>query len=77
MHKKKTNTEEIITSELLEKLRIEVMLREDEVAKKADESAGKAGMLNDPELATMAEDVENFSMHLHMLEKQFNEKKGE
>lgn len=77
MEKKKKKQEDVITPELLEKLRIEVMLREDEVAKKADESVEKAGTLNDPELAAMAADVEDFSMKLGMLEKQFREEGGE
>lgn len=58
-----------ITPELLEKLKIEVMLREDELAQETDKSLEKAGALNDPDLCEIANEVEDFAMKVETLEK--------
>lgn len=58
-----------ITPELIEKLKIEVMLREDELAIETDKSLEKAGTLNDPDLSEIANEVEDFTMKVETLER--------
>ncbi|HWQ58049.1 MAG TPA: hypothetical protein VN540_03440 [Clostridia bacterium] len=62
-----------ITSELLEQLKIEVMLREDELAIETDKSLETAGALNDPDLCEIASEVEDFAIKVEALEKQLGQ----
>ena len=58
-----------ITPELIERMKLEVMLMEDELAQEIDRSAEAVGAFNDPGLCEIASGVENFAMTVEMLEK--------
>lgn len=60
-----------ITLELLEKLQIDLMLREDELAGKTEKSLERAGKLNDPDLSELANEVEKICLQLCDFEKFF------
>jgi hypothetical protein len=65
-----------ITPELIEKLKIEAMLKEDELAIETDRSLEKAGALNDPDLCEIAHKVEDFAINIETLEKQLRQTDG-
>lgn len=58
-----------ITHELIEKLKIEMMLREDELAIETDQSLETAGAFSDPDLCEIANKVEDFAMKIETPEK--------
>lgn len=72
MERKESNN---ITLEMIEELKIEVMLREDELAIKTDKSLERSGTLNDPDLCETANKVEDFRMQIDTLEKQLKQGK--
>lgn len=58
-----------ITFELLEKLRIEAMLREDELASETGRVLESIGTLNDPELSELANEAEDIGIEIAHLER--------
>ena len=66
-----------ITPELIERLKAEVMLMEDELALETYRSFETAGAFNDPGLCEIASEVENFAMSVETFERMLRLGDGE